>query len=301
MRVIKFFLKAIVVILILGGGGFLLTREVLLWKAAGDVSNALRRLKLVVGSPVGYYDQCKQKGNSRDSLKKTVFQIRFTSSTEYQIEAVCPQFPSDPIIVDTYTLPRWVTKEAGTSGFVWGEYTSNSVVLAIWDRRQTVYLDNTLVKSRPGSLVLDPGPATECQGWGYECCQDQTAIGVGEPKTGVKDCARTCYSSCRARPLILSFSTDPVPDIKTRVAQAEKNQEVYFSWVVETGESDQITGTLDFGDGQTESFTETNGLTKHTYACARNSCFYQAQVTAVDDQGIESAQTGITGIGIRIE
>jgi hypothetical protein len=61
-----------------------------------------------------YDTQCKQKGG--DGVKTV--QLRFTSSTEYQIEIVCGHFSNDPFIADTYVLPPMVKKVGGQSGFI---------------------------------------------------------------------------------------------------------------------------------------------------------------------------------------
>ena len=154
MRVISALIKALIVIGLLAGVVFLIGREVMIWQAAADLSNAAKKARDVSKTPSQYYDQCRKKGNSRETLTKTVFQLRFTSPKDYQVEVVCPQFPSDPIIIQQKTLPRFVSKVAGSSGFSLGEYDSNSVTLEVFGRKQTVYVDNYQVKNQAGVISL---------------------------------------------------------------------------------------------------------------------------------------------------
>jgi len=301
MRVILAIIKGLFFIGLLAGGVFLIAREVLLWQGVTAVSNAANRAVEFYRSPSQYYDQCMKKGNARESLPRTVFQVRFITSKDFQVEVVCPQFPSDPIVLETVTLPKFVVKSAGSSGLIAGEYTTHAVTLAIFGRQQSVWIENQKIKNRIGAMTLDPGPVTSCEGWGYQCCQAETSVGQGQAQPMVSDCARSCYQTCQPRPIVLSFTTDPFMDLKTRVTPVGKGQAVSFNWVVEVGQGQELTGSIDYGDGQTESFADQSGMLSHQYQCLENSCFYQAKIKVIDQNQVESAPTGITQIGIRIE
>jgi len=301
MRIVSLIIKALIFIGILAGGSFLIAREVFLLQGVSRLENSVKKTKELTGAPSQYYDQCKKKGNARGTLSQTAFQLRFTSSTEYQVEVVCPQFPSDPIIIKKEILPRFVTKVPGSSGFIWEEYNTHSVSLQIFGRNQTVYTEFGGVKNTIGVTPLDPGPITTCGGLGYQCCQAETTMGQGELVSRVSDCRKSCYASCQARPVVLSFNTDPYLDIKTRTTHLAKGEDIMFSWVAEAGEGLTVSGTIDFGDGQTQNFVDLMGSLSHSYSCAELSCYFKAQISITDELGVESANTGITGIGVRIK
>jgi hypothetical protein len=226
------------------------------------------------------------------------FQLRFTSSTEYVVEVICGSFVLDPILVERQELPMFVEKRIGNSGIVWGTGRSG-IVLEVFGRSAAIGIENELTFTDSGSANdLGTGPRTACAGYGFQCCQPETTAGQGEQLTGVMDCPRSCFTTCLARPVILSFTTQPFYDQATRTLTVVPNDPVDFAYVASAGNNPSVTVTIEFGDGQTQQLSTLSGLATHTYSCQQARCEYQATVRAVDGDGIEAAATPLTMITV---
>lgn len=304
MRVLKFLFSAFIILAILAVAGGLMAREVLLQMGINTIKTSLSvmRRSAAGGGATTYVQQCQQKGVVVAPGESIIgeLHLRFTSSTEYVVEVVCGSFVLDPILVETQELPMFVSKRAGSSGIVWGTGRSG-VVLEVFGRSAAVGIDDELTFTDSGAATaLGTGPRSACAGYGFQCCQAETMIGQGEQLNNVTDCPRTCFSSCTARPVVLSFVTQPFYDQETRTLAVSASDPIDFAYVVSAGTTPQATVTLDFGDGQTEQLTELQAVVSHTYSCARPSCEYQALIKVVDAAGIEAAGTPLTMIKIRV-
>jgi hypothetical protein len=173
------------------------------------------------------------------------------------------------------------------------------VGLEVLGRKRDVYVEQQDVKmAANGVTSYGVSPVSTCGGYGYLCCQPETQSGVGELYAQVTDCPKTCYSSCKARPVILSFTADPFPQGSPRTVSIGSGEPVSFSFVASTAADPHLLVTIDFGDGQTQEFRETTGSTNHEYVCASGNCQFQAAVTARDGAGGVAAVTSLTQIRI---
>lgn len=302
MRVLKFIFTSLIILFVIGFGGSYIAREFILTMGVTNMKNSLRQVAGVAKNSGTYAAECRKKGiiELDESSIKTI-QLRFTSDTEYQIEVICRQFSLDPIIVDDAELPRFVRKTDGFSGIVWGEDLSG-VSIESFGKKKSVYVEDFSIylgtlEDVQGSI----GPLTSCSGHGYTCCSPDTTIGVGEQLTRVSDCPQTCFEKCVNRPVVLSVSTQPFFDLKTRVLTVNKGEQVIVAYVIDPADSKELSVSIDFGDGQTEQLSEFSGDVVHQYDCDQFSCSYDLQVTAVNEKGIEAAQTSITRVRVIVQ
>lgn len=304
MRVIRFLLSAFLILGVVGTVGGLITREILLQLGVGTIKNSLSVMRRSSGGggATAYIQQCQQKGVIVAPGESYIgsLQLRFTSSTEYVVEVVCGTFVLDPIQIETKELPPFVKKVVGSSGITWGTGRSG-VVLEVLGRRMSVGIENELTFTENGVAAnLGTGPRTACAGYGFQCCQAETTVGQGEQLSGVTDCPRTCFTTCRARPVVLSFVTQPFYDQATRTLEVKTSEQVEFAFVTSAGASPLVTVTVDFGDGQNQQLNTLTGSASHTYSCTRASCEYQAKISVVDGDGIEAVGTPLTMIKIKV-
>jgi len=146
-----------------------------------------------------------------------------------------------------------------------------------------------------------PGPITSCEGNGYECCSADTSIGKGDIVSSVNDCPQSCYESCIRRPVILSVSTQPFFDLKTRVLTVTKGEEVLIGYVIDQADSKELDIMIDFGDGDSTQMTEYSGEAVHRYNCSKTTCKYNLTVSAVNEKGIEAVKTAVTSVTVIVQ
>ena len=315
MRVLKLLFSAIVLFVIITAVGFFVAREGFLYWGTSKVRNSLRTLSLSK-SRSSFVSQCKQLGSTVVGGEDIVtYQLRFLSSKEFLLEAVCDQFSFDPILIEQVILPQFVTKVPGTSGFIIN-HRQSGIKLQVFAEEinkisEAIKIDlskfikiKTLV-AEDGVIILDGnngfvggGPTTNCNGYGYECCLNVSQIGVGSKITGLIDCEKNCYSSCADRPVILSFNSNPFFDPRKRSLSISSGETVEFTYVADAGKATTVVGVLDFGDGKKLPVTGLAGQSSHTYSCTRSSCEYSAKLTLEDNWGISSADTGTSKIRI---
>jgi hypothetical protein len=140
---------------------------------------------------------------------------------------------------------------------------------------------------------------TNCEGWGYACCNPLTQVGDGEAVAdGIMSCPDSCYQRCRNRPAILSFASGPPADVKTRTVTVKQDSLVVFSYGVQDIDSSGVTVTIDYGDGQMAESTNQTDEFSHVYGCSGSQCRYQAELLAHDSEGLENSQTRINVITV---
>lgn len=303
MRVITSLFTSLLVIAVIAGVGFVVVREVLLQVALSQLKSDAGQLQRIARNTGGYIQECLQKGsNSLDDQIIQDIQLRFTSSTEYQLEVICSQHTLDPIVIESHQLPMFVQKAAGSSGLKW-QLDPTAVAVTLWGRTRSLGIrEETIVDGlSPVDVGIAFAPATSCTGYGFTCCQAETSIGKGEPIAAATDCPRSCFTSCSARPVILSLTTQPFLDQVTRTVQLGKGEELSIGYVMDASGLDAVTTVVDFGDGEQASFTEINGLTSHTYSCLQPSCQYQLSVVATASNGASSADTPVTKLTVLVQ
>ncbi|MDQ3008303.1 MAG: hypothetical protein M3Q81_01780 [bacterium] len=302
MRIVRFLLTSFIVIAILGSIGGLIAREVLLFYGVSTVRASMSTLREAAANSGSYQLECQKKGVSRDvSNSVERIQLRFTSPSEYVLEAVCNQFLLDPIIITRDTLPMFVTKTSPSSGFVWDD-TLHVVTISVWGRSRSIILENFAVRYTSAPVTINPGlgPVTSCSGYGYSCCMTESSVGEGTVLSQANDCPRTCYASCISRPVLLSFVSEPFFDPKTRNVSIQNGGMVNFSFVLDKGMADKVTATLDFGDGTSQTFNESTTTASHVYNCAQNTCQFTAQLKVSDSASTPAADTPVSRILVTV-
>jgi hypothetical protein len=322
MRTIRYILLGFFVLSLVGTSVFFAARETFLSWGSDAVKDSLR--ELVKSARGGTYVQdCSQRigENASISPDDITVQLRFVSSNEYVMEAICPQFAFDPIVFAQGSLPEYVTRVPGSSGMVYGGERSGVVLEVFGDIEETASVfferDMSWISKRKAvvlaadaiqivddspSMELGSGPVTSCSGYGYACCSVAAEKGTGNRILGLNDCPDSCYSSCIMRPMVLAFNSSPFfEDATTRVVRVRSNTAIEFSVVSNSLADAGVSAIFDFGDGEMLVTSDLTTPVAHRYSCATSGCQYTATVQLVDAQGIESAETSITQMVVLVE
>jgi hypothetical protein len=306
MRILRLIIKAFLFFAVLIVGGFFILRSLMLFWGESTIKNSLKQI--VLAEKKGTYgSQCAALGSVGAGGEKSVsYQLRFISSSEFLTEVVCDGFEYDPILISQGTLPQFVTKVPGTSGFTINLEESGIELEAFSleiDRLSKssgfdfYFLNKTkALIAQNGNLiknaVVNPntqGPVTMCSGYGYQCCNEVSHLGTGDKILGLNDCEQSCYSQCATRPVLLSFNTFPLLDLKTRTITVTSGSPVEFTYVADSGNATSMSGVLDFGDGKKAQLSGLAGQMSHTYLCTRARCEYNVVVILEDNWGVKSA------------
>src|SRR5579859_839901 len=302
MRILHFLIFFIFLSIFIGGIGFFVAREGLLIWSTTEVKSSLEELQLIAHNPTSYITRCREKGSRNETQPVQRLQLRFTDSSHYVLEVLCAEFPLDPIVVSTQALPLFVQKVPGTGGVFWGDEKSG-VELNVFGAKEDIYVNGRAIfTDSPHPTTLGIGPQTVCGGYGYMCCQPETQQRVKNVFYQASDCPRSCYVACTPRPVVLSFSSDPVPDTATRSIAIKSGDSITFSYVVSSvsdPKKNLAVVTLNYGDGKTEHSTQLNNQPTHTYTCSGSQCSYIVQLT-VKDGDASSADTPITRLQVRV-
>lgn len=333
MRIIKFFITAFLITAFFGGLAFLVLREAVLVAGASMLSADYKSLQAK-----NYGQECVQQfAYSQDYLT----QLRFISTKEYQVEVVCADFTSTPIVLASKKLPVLLFKTSAGSGFIIDERETPSMVeLSALGRKIFVYTEEGQIHSnylRAADIDYELGPVSSCQAHDYQCCNLDVQSGVGEQFTRVNDCPKSCYSSCLLRPVVLSFNTRPALDSETRIVEARMGELITFSYVIGDGQTDFFAGqidqnadlnfldklqallagvdnqdaasqislpvqvTLDFGDGQVWQNEGLQGSVDHQYTCENRVCFFQVKLSVSDSKGVLSVENELAKMRVRVD
>lgn len=306
MRILRLIISAFLFFAVIIVAGFFLVRELLLYWGTSNIRSSLREMVLARNRG-SFSSQCNEFGSraiGNDSL--VTYQLRFISSTEYLVEAVCSGFQYDPILIAQGELPQFVTKVPGTSGFNFG-FEQSAIEIEVFSheiekitqstgfdfsflskKRYLVTENGVLIKADEMGYVPE-GPVTVCSGYGYQCCNEVSHFGVGDRITGLPDCEQSCYSSCASRPVVLSFNSNPLLDQKTRSVTVQSGSSVQFTFVGDSGKATSMSGILDFGDGDKAPVSGLAGQVSHIYECKLARCEYEVKITLEDNWGVKSA------------
>lgn len=314
MRFLSSFLFLFMMVLVFGISGFLLVREYFFYQAVKDFKHSVVNLNKAGRDAIA---QCAVRETDLvvNSGGETILQLRFTSDKDYVLEVICREFSFDPIEISSHELGPYVTKKPGTSGIVLNQGRS-AVELVIFDdlttdleqmlgrdlnflrKEKIVGVDNSYVTETLVGDDLGVGPATSCEGYGFECCDPVAQRGVGEQRDGVRGCESGCFQACTARPAVLSFTSNPFFDVANRQVQIKPGEIIDFNYVVDSGATENVAVRVDFGDGQVEDLDTKTGSLSHAYTCAVDSCTYTAIVTAVDGTGTDSVVSSVSKIQV---
>ena len=318
MRIIRFFLKFTVIMMVLAVSVFLLAREALLLSASHTLKGSLSELVLI-SNRGSYASSCRAKGiTDYVGSSHPVLQLRFISDTEYVLEVNCVENSVEPVLLMQKTLPPFVQKKQGGSGFTLEQQRSAVELVAFQEIEDLIdswlFFDadfiarSVSITAEAGEVIdastpfdYENGPITSCSGYGYFCCDAVSQKGVGDSITGLTGCAGSCYSHWVSRPLVLSFTTSPFFEFTTRTLAIRKGEAVEFSYVSDPGSGNTVRVTIDFGDGESEVLQTETGTAVHTYRCAAANCEYTATVRLVDNWGVESSPTEVSKVTIRVQ
>ncbi len=335
MRILKFILKSFLILAIVLVIVGLISREVMLIIGMQRIASNLKEMRDIASSQ-RYASECMGKGSNasrRGYVHQT--QLRFVDDNEFVVEAVCNQFELDPIQISEAKVPRLVKHEKGQSGLVWNPEGTAGINLSCLGRTVSVQVKDAIVSQSFSSYPVETGsgPKSQCDSFGYTCCDTKHQKGAGVQLTDVVDCPKSCHETCLDRPLILSFNTQPYYDTLTRKLKIKSNQSVVFSYSVSPNQEDSFAGvfqeesdwierhiylmsmllslhkdqeeekvevTIDFGDGTQETFKTLQAQKEHQYTCSRGECEYLAKLKIVNSSGIESASDEQSQIKINV-
>lgn len=223
-------------------------------------------------------------------------QVRFLSNTEYVFEWRCAESQTT-IEQKKGALPRFVQKVPGSAGLISNDpdVEGSAINLELWGRTKEVVSGST-----------DPetwqSPGSVCSGFGYVCCNPLEEAGAGgAPPAPATDCPNECFSSCKQRPLILGFRTDPPMELTSRLVELRgRNTEVLFSYIVQDLDDGIREVVIDFGDGSEQKFTKDRDTAQHRYLCASPPCSFTATLRVTDVLGNESVASGISKVEVMV-
>jgi hypothetical protein len=329
MRVFKIFLISLLVLAVVLAGAFFVGREVLLGVTSSILSAASKQLE---GKK--YAGRCLERfGTEQDSFT----QLRFLDEKNFQLELVCEDFVSQPIVLETGNLAPFVKKTSLTSGLIFQEDALPSYVeFSALGRNFSAYVEDEkyhfTLGQRP-DLDYSAGPASSCSAFSSTCCDLAAESGQGQQSAGATDCPKSCYQRCLARPILLSFNSRPtMQKQKVSLRSGETLSLAYvFTDSVESafvGEEEKaatqslqqqlqtllrnteshrqaallpLQVTLDFGDGQTAVSANLQDTFDHVYTCMTATCYYEVQIQAVDASGVPSAENELNRITVEVK
>lgn len=317
MRIVSYLFSIIFATFLVAVVAFFVGREALLWWSVYTFTASIKTLQL---ASQGTYDaQCQQRLGA--SAMGATLQLRFLSSKKYVIEAACDQFATAPILIQKGQLGPFVTKRPGSSGIILSADTHFVELLAFGqeaiaaqkylpvpssmiERSTLVGLENMRVVNKspkPGERTQS-GPITSCEGYGYFCCVESSEKGAGEQITGLQECKNSCFSQCVKRPVILSLTTNPVLDLRTRQVMISSGGGIEFSYVSDGDTADNIQAIMDFGDGtQPGAINGKDGSLTHLYTCANRPCTYNAKLKLIDKWNIESFASPVSTVTVVVQ
>ena len=297
---------------------FLGYQELVLFQARNHLMNEITSITKN-NAARDYYQYCESLGaQTPDEAGRIVStQLRFISSTEYVIEALCYLYEFAPYEIRTGSLPLFATKKPGGSGVVLVGEGSWKIelqaipteVTAIFEEIDSPKIANILFRTKSiffedgrlaTALTYEPDsivPATVCAGYGYTCCDPVQSLGLGDQRPAT-DCRDDCFASCQQRPMVLSFNAEPNYDRYQRSIQTNSEESILFSFVIGTLLPEQSVVSIDFGDGSNWSGTALETTSSHAYYCGQTQCQYRATIGVLDAYGTESAQTAATEITV---
>lgn len=318
MRVLTTFFTIFTVFLLLALGMFFIGREIIFYWGISSFKAALHDLEVEAQSS-NYSSRCQNDAEGFFGTIEIQTQLRFTSDTEYTIEATCNQVSTQPILISKNKLPPFITKVPGGSGVIWGSGKSaveleifsqivdevkrvTNIDVSFLEKRQIIGVEDMLITEFDTTeRDLGEGPVTSCEGYGFQCCAVETQIGIGESISGLTECSDACFRSCARRPLVLSFNTNPFMDPKTREVQALSGGMVDFSYVVDAPEASSVQVVVDFGDGtQPVISNQETGKVTHQYKCNLPECTYLVKIKVVDNWNVSSYDGSLNSIKVLV-
>lgn len=286
---------------------FAVAQEILMFWGVTSVQSAATTMK-----KANTADVCQTYLNQYSTEGIVVgYQLRFNSDTEFVTEAFCKPFNSNIKELKTHTLPPFISKIPGSSGLMYGTESSSvglqafenvysfleeevGISVRFLQKKRFITAKNEVLISESKVTNVGQTPATSCEGFGYVCCNSVTELGDGAQITNTTNCERSCFNRCLRRPSILSFMSDPFPDLETRTVAVTAGVPVEFQYLSDV----QGTAALDFGDGESATSVGTSGSAQHVYTCRQRTCEYTATLTITDGNNRTSAVSPLSTLHI---
>jgi len=273
MRILKFLFSLVVIAVVLGA--FLFTIGGTLWLHIGTVP-FIHDAQVMIDNTAQiqpFIQMCRQSPASSDLSTPIGFQMRFLDSSTYQVELVCSLIENTPIVLRTGKLLPFITKAPGSAGLdvsLTDDVTSG-VVLTSLGKQRVVQLNRSSITfpKTPEAGISENRINSECSGFGYMCCDEQSESGNGQQiLSGVTDCSNRCFQTCSKVPFVELFGSDPVASVENHeILMRSDSLNVVFNYSVNTPKPLQKV-VIDYGDGSTQESTQQQGLFTHTFACS---------------------------------
>lgn len=295
MRVLSYLFKLSLVSLIVGAliwlfGGYI-------WLSVGTYNfiNDVWQLPLLNRNLAVYMQMCARAPEGSENSVPKAFALRFVDERNYVVELVCSLIEDSPIQIKTGSLPMFITRNPGSSGFIFwlDDKSGTHSALRLTSLRHALGVElrgDTVVKGNQIQEIASEYPHSTCQARLFTCCAPGSQLGVGEAlNVGVTDCPQSCFLQCKNVPFIEVFGSDPGYEPQTReLMMSDASLDVIFNYSVLPKTVDLV--TMDFGDGTTQTSSYSEGIFVHTYVC-EGSCKFTAALVARDADGSTSVDT----------
>lgn len=292
----------------------LFTMFLLSYIETSTLSRAMSKAKQMSNRPSHVAD-CLL-GESTDEYPLLGYQVRFENNRDYVIEALCNSSVKGPFEVSRSKLRFGVTKVPSYSGVLFSTSNEGSYVgrvalklgYAVWVLEAGEKGARVGMKPFIGNDLSVLPPAGEasakasCDGWGYQCCNPLTQVGVGvSVSENIVSCNDSCYSSCLERPSILVFTTEQDIDASTREVDLTKSDSnLLFSYSVQDVDSSSVLVSIDYGDGETASSSNQSDQFSHAYTCKEITCTYLVTLVATDSDNLTNSRTRISEMTVKV-
>jgi hypothetical protein len=293
MRVLRFFFQLFILAAIVGVFMYTIGGTVWLTASTSHFLNDVKSLSRLSQKIQQYIPACQEAPGSSENSSPNGFQLRFTDNHHYVIELVCSLIEDTPIQLSEGTLPPFITKDPGSSGFYYSqaEDLTANIQLRSFGKTKVIQARTDKISFPATYDTSSTVPKNTCSGFGYFCCNDQSQTGTGEHRTeGITDCPAQCYATCNTIPFVEFFASDPVANVNaSEIAMTTSSLDVTFNYGVQTPDDKVSAVTIDYGDGNTQDASELQGIFVHTFTCD-STCRYKVTLRVTDTKGRTSVE-----------
>lgn len=311
MRILQYTFFASLFLLLTAFVFFMILQEILLFVGVSQVQSAIQDVK-----KTEVVDVCAAYLSEYGDLD-IGHQVKFVSDTEFVSEAYCKTFNSNMREIDRNTLAPFVAKIPGSSGLILNTELSTvgltvfpkvyafleekmGIPFSVFQRKRYIVIRNQDIETTTTFEAYGETPVAACESYGYVCCDSVAHIGQGEVMPGNTSCEKSCYQSCIKRPVVLSFMSDPFPDIVSRVVRLRNGDSIDFNYLTDVGQSPTATAIISFGDGNSTTLEGKSGNVLHTYQCSTPYCEFTATVVVRDAAERDSVISPLSTITVQV-
>jgi len=321
MDVLKIFFKSLLISFFLSVVTLFGLREYLIVKTTTQIGLAYRQLFHDYNTGAQEKACALELGRERDRSAENVYQLRFIDRHNYRLEVLCGGLVSNAILIKQEALPPLVYKNAIGSGFIVAKQQKEVVGFRAFYHSAVNWQDQLLKQapflSKDFYLVKNDyklveknnyqnqmpinqtGPVTNCNGYGFSCCDPNLTLGQGQKMSQALDCPENCFATCQPRPVILAFNANGNYDIYSKTIKITNHDTVDFVATVSKNHTLVSYAEIDFGDGQKQKINHLNKIeAEHQYDCNQTQCGYIAKVKLVTNGGVSSLDSSIAQIKV---